>query len=227
MGALSLAATESKQIELVGAGGRHSLYEELLQVPELASRRHELVFEQKNRLLGRHRRIVLFNGRYLEWAEQRGKREVTRIVNLAFMAGSASPRQDIAWRSLVVAVLAFIVAGLLLAVGQPRMALVALSGALVGAVLCLRGSSRRLLFYTRNGRVVMFDLFDQRGSNPRFAKVIAALQQRGERAWALLPDKKERLAAEVAEHRRLMTEGVISQEQYERAKQRIFRCYSD
>lgn len=227
MGALSLAATESEQIELAAVQGRHSLYEDLLQVPELASRRHELVFEQKNRLLGRYRRIVLFNGRYLEWSEQRGRREISRIINLAFLAGSPSSYREIAWRSLSVAMLALIVAGLLLAVEQPVAALAALGVALVGGGVCLRGSSRRLLFYTRTGRVVMFDLFDQRGDRKRFAKVVSALQLRGERAWALLPDRKERLAAEVAEHRRLMREGVIREAQYERAKQRIFRCYSD
>ena len=63
MSALSLAATESEQIELAAVQNRHSLYNDLLQVPDLASRRRELVFEQKNRLLGRHRRIILFNGR--------------------------------------------------------------------------------------------------------------------------------------------------------------------
>ena len=91
MGALSLAGTDSEQIELAAVQGRHSLYDDLLQVPGLASRRHELIFEQKNRLLGRHRRIILFNGRYLEWVEQRGRREVTRIINLAFLAGSPAP----------------------------------------------------------------------------------------------------------------------------------------
>ena len=117
MSALSLAATESEQVELAAVQNRHSLYNDLLQVPDLASRRHELVFEQKNRLLGRHRRIVLFNGRYLEWTEQRGRREETRIINLAFLAGSPSAYREIAWRSLSVALLALIVAGLLFAVG--------------------------------------------------------------------------------------------------------------
>ena len=177
--------------------------------------------------MGRHRRIVLFNGRYLEWTEQRGRREETRIINLAFLAGSPSAYREIAWRSLSVALLALIVAGLLFAVGQTVAALAALGVSLLGLGICLRGSSRRLLFYTRNGRVVMFDLFDQRGDRKRFAKVVGALQLRGERAWALLPDRKERLAAEVAEHRRLMQEGAINQAQYERAKQRIFRRYSD
>ena len=227
MGALSLAATESEQIELAAVQGRHSLYNDLLQVPEPASRRHELVFEQKNRLLGRHRRIVLFNGRYLEWTEQRGRRELVRIINLAFLAGSPRSYREIAWRSLSVALLALIVAGLLLAVGQAVAAMAALGVSLVGLGICLRGSSRRLLFYSRNGQVVMFDLFDQRGDRKRFAKVVGALQLRGERAWALLPDRKERLAAEVAEHRRLMREGVISQARYEHAKQRIFRRYSE
>lgn len=227
MGALSLAATDSEQIELAAVQGRHSLYSDLLHVPELASRRYELVFEQKNRLLGRHRRILLFNGRYLEWTEQRGQHEMTRIINLAFLAGSPSHYRELAWRSLSVALLALTVAGLLLAVGQPVPALAALGVALLGGGLCLRGSSRRLLFYTRNGRVVMFDLFEQRSDSKRLAKVMSALQLRSERAWGLLPDRKERLAAEMAEHRRLMTEGIISQAQYERAKQRIFRRYSD
>ncbi len=227
MGALSLAGTDSEQIELAAVQGRHSLYDDLLQVPGLASRRHELIFEQKNRLLGRHRRIILFNGRYLEWVEQRGRREVTRIINLAFLAGSPSHYREIAWRSLSVALLALTVAVLFFVVGQPVPALAALGVALLGGGICLRGSSRRLLFYTRNGRVVMFDLFEQRSDSKRLGKVISALQLRGERAWDLLPDRKERLAAEMAEHRRLVTERIISQAQYERAKQRIFRRYSD
>lgn len=227
MGALSLAGTDSEQIELAAVQGRHSLYDDLLQVPGLASRRHELIFEQKNRLLGRHRRIILFNGRYLEWVEQRGRREVTRIINLAFLAGSPSHYREIAWRSLSVALLALTVAVLFFVVGQPVPALAALGVALLGGGICLRGSSRRLLFYTRNGRVVMFDLFEQRSDSKRLGKVISALQLRGERARDLLPDRKERLAAEMAEHRRLVTERIISQAQYERAKQRIFRRYSD
>ena len=143
MSALSLAATESEQIELAAVQNRHSLYNDLLQVPDLASRRHELVFEQKNRLLGRHRRIVLFNGRYLEWTEQRGRREVTRVINLAFLAGSPSAYREIAWRSLSVALLALIVAGLLFAVGQTVAALAALGVSLLGLGICLRGSSRQ------------------------------------------------------------------------------------
>ncbi len=42
MSALSLAATESEQIELAAVQNRHSLYNDLLQVPDLASRRREL-----------------------------------------------------------------------------------------------------------------------------------------------------------------------------------------
>ena len=71
----------------------------------------------------------------------------------------------------------------------------------------------------------MFRVTVYRREREALLKLVKALSRRCEHAWQQLPQGKVRLAAEMAEHRRLHMAGAIDESQYRYAKQRIFRQY--
>lgn len=215
---------ESIQIHAVDRGG--DFHQALLAVPEQQDWKPEWVFRQKPRWGRPERQLTLFNGRYLEWREKQGRKESVRVLNLAFVNPEPHLQRVLAWRSLVILLLSSLLAGL-------AWHLVWMPGQLAGGLLAvlsalhaLRHSSTSFLFVTRHGRVPVIELYRQRQDRARMNKVLEVVRIRGLKAWKLLPKGKQRLAAEVAEHRRLVESGSLTEGAYRDAKRRIFSTYS-
>jgi hypothetical protein len=215
---------ESIQIHAVSTGD--DIHQTLLAVPAESDWKPEMVFLQAPGWWRPGRQVTLFNGRYLEWREKSGRSDSARVINLAFVKPEPVLQRTLAWRSMTIMVLSALVVGLsVYAAWLPGV----LGGALLvllSALNSLRCSSASFQFVTRHGGVPVFALYRQRRDRDRVEKVLKAIGVRGQKAWTLLPKGKVRLAAEVAEHRRLADSGCLSKDAYEMAKQRIFSHYA-
>lgn len=222
-----MALTESNRDIVPGAvPGASGMSEELVRLPPLDRWRLEASLNQRGRFQGGSRSLSLFNGHFLEVREAHRGRHRRAVLNLAFLEAGPVAHQKIAWRWLATTAVV-LVAGLatmwrdLLLPGSGLLALGVLTG-LQG----LRRSGWQLVFYTHLGRVPAFVLepgWLSRGEAERFADV---LSERIQGAHWLLPQGRERLAAVMAEHRRLHDSGCVTTRQYERARQRIMSCFS-
>ncbi|WP_290538366.1 hypothetical protein [Alcanivorax sp.] len=215
---------ESIQIHAVSTGD--DIHQALLAVPAESDWKAEMVFLQAPGWWRPRRQLTLFNGRYLEWRERKGRSDSARVINLAFVKPEPILQRTLAWCSITVMALAALVTGLSVhAAWLPGM----IGGALLvllSGLNSLRCSSASFQFVTRHGGAPVFALYRQRGDRERVEKVLKAIGVRGQKAWTLLPKGKARLAAEVAEHRRLADSGCLSRDTYEAAKQRIFSRYA-
>ncbi|MZR61725.1 hypothetical protein [Alcanivorax sp. DP30] len=220
MTTLSIAPRE-EQIQLQGVPGGLD-QSQLVAVPGENDRKVELVYAPKAG--GTASSLSLFNGRFVEY-RRRGRKGHSAVFNLAFV--DPRPSHDVHH-----ALLEWLVASLgLFAIATGaylQIWLLAATGAgwtAVLGVVARRKQRNRWVFFSRHGRIALFELPQSRADGERLQKLISILAKRGQLAWTALPAGKERLAAEVAEHRRLMAGGTISKDRYEIAKRRIFGRY--
>ena len=220
MTTLSIAPRE-EQIELQGVPDAMD-QAQLLAVPDDGDRKVELVFAPKS---GPACSLSLFNGRFVEFRRSARRKGAATVYNLAFV--DPKPAHDIDRALLYWGIaslgIAVIVAGIALQM-WPLIAAGLAWASLIG--LLARSKQRnRWVFYSRHGRIALFELHQSRADSARLEKLIGILAKRSQLAWSQLPPGKERLGVEIAEHRRLMSSGSISQDGYERAKRRIFARY--
>ena len=219
-------AEPDTEIVMEEAPGARRMPEELVRLPPLERWRLESSFTQQSRLKRYSRSLALFNGHFLEVREGRKGQQRRAVFNLAFLESGPVPHRVIAWRWMVITVMS-------LCAGIGAMAfgfLLPGSGVLALGVLTafqvLRRSCYQWVFYTHLGRVPVFVLepgWLMRAETRQFADL---LSERIEGAHWLLPEGRDRLAAIMAEHRRLHDSGSISTRRYERAKQRIMKAFS-
>ncbi|MCG8394540.1 MAG: hypothetical protein MI745_15790 [Pseudomonadales bacterium] len=224
MSSLSLAPKE-EQIQMRGVAGGYGTYDDLLQVPPARERQREWSFTQPGGLGRASLSLILFNGRYLEWREVRGGRQQSRELNLAFVSPRPRRLRQIAWLPVGMAALALL-AGLAASLLQQGWVAAGCFGVGVVATACAVMASRdRWVFFSEHGRIVLFELYHRRRDRERLEKVLKRIASRCQKARQNLPGGKADLAAEVAEHRRLMMAGCISEAMYQQAKNRIFSRY--
>jgi len=94
--------------------------------------------------------------------------------------------------------------------------------ALYGYLNSLRS---RIIFRTRYGGIAVFEIAASVLRRREAEKFVSLLCERIEGAASILPTGEKRLAAEMAEHRRMLTEGWLSKARYDLAKNRIFARY--
>lgn len=223
---MALAVEPSSEIMLDVPHGARLMPDDLVRLPPLESWRLERSFIQRSRVRGQDASFTLFNGHYLEMRESRRGRERKAIFNLAFLCPRPRLHRRLAASWFVATALLSISAIPAFWFGTPAIgvALVAL-GALAG-LRALRRSRNQLVFVTNAGRAPVFALelgLVGGGETRAFAELLG---ERIDGAAMLLPRARERLAAEMAEHRRLLSSGAIGKRQYERARQRIFTRFS-
>lgn len=220
MTTLSIAPRE-EQIELQGVPGALD-QAQLVAIPDENDRKVELVYAPKGG--GASSSVSLFNGRFVEY-RRAGRKGRAAVFNLAFV--DPTPSHDV-YRALphwgiALLGLAAVAAGAWFSLWPVAAAGAAWS--VIFAVIASRKQRNRWIFFSRHGRIALFELRQSRPDAERLQKLIGILAKRGQLAWNNLPAGKERLGVEVAEHRRLLASGVISKERYERAKRRIFGRY--
>lgn len=195
--------------------------DEYVRVPE--NRRIDAQLLQHSRVRGQSRQVTLFNGHFLEWVEFSGRRaHRSRVINLAFVAPEPRLRQHIAWRWWSLSAL-FVAASLAAFGWQGAEAGAVLGGlAVILAMSAGRRSWRRLVFRTRYGGIAVFELYAGWRRHVATERLVTEIAERCREAETILPRSRERLAAEMAEHRRLMKAGCLTEERYALAKKRLF-----
>jgi hypothetical protein len=210
-----MAGLRSQEVVLDAFAGGGPLPDEWVQPPPPDARRAELTLSTSQRQLS------LFNRHYLAIDETARRRGAHRVINLAFL--DPRPRKAWCWsRGWLSAAVGCTLAGIAfvgLQLVWQGVGLVFLG--ILTVVPLVSGGRTRLAFHTNIGRAPAFavDVPWLGGDQP--GKFAAAVSERITRSRTILPQGRERLAVELAEHRRLLNEGSVSQAQYEQAKQRI------
>lgn len=222
---MALAIDSSSEIVMEVAPGSRLLPEDLVRLPPLDTWRLERTLSQRSRIHHRQRNFTLFNGHYLEMRESLRSRERRAIFNLAFLDAEPRRYRRLAWRWLTVTLALAALASAAFALGGAFPGAAVLALAVLASFQVVRRSRDQLVFFTNVGRMPLFALDLGLVSGRESRDFAGLLSERIEGASVLLPRGRERLAAEMAEHRRLHESGAISKRSYEKAKQRIFANY--
>jgi hypothetical protein len=224
---MAIAAESETDIVVQGLPGQRLLPEELVRLPPAETWRLERSFSQHNRLHERMRSFTLFNGHFLELRETRGARERRGIFNLAFLDPQPVHHRHFAWRWLAAAMLPLAAGAFCMLQGWLLAGAGVLALSVLLAIQVLRRSRDQLIFVTNLGRAPLFVL-DMGLTHRRAAREFADLiSERVDGASSLLPSGRERLVAEMAEHRRLHDGGAISARRYDMAKRRLFARFGE
>ena len=215
-------AVQSEDILLDSVAGARMLPEELVQLPPEDARKPEQEHTWRSFLQRRARQYLIFNGHYLQVHDSASRRSEPAVFNLAFLDPQSlqRTRRPYGWLG---ASLTSMLAGTTtwwLEFGGVGAALLALSVLLL--IRFLRGCRDERIFLSRYGRVPLFSVCIGGLRRARAEQFVELLSERIDGAMAILPGGKQRMAAEVAEHRRLREAGTISASYYEKAKKRIF-----
>lgn len=216
--------SRSSTIVLEALPGALIMPADLTRVPDLENRQEEAVLRQRKGLFAPWRQLALFNEHYLEFRDGTG-RSCPRVLNLAFLVEQPETVSGFPWRWLLVS-LVMLGAATVAALFREWLLLTALA---IVSMICLAiyfaRAQQRLLFRTRYGGVLVFDVFYGIWQRRKASQFVELVKQRTARASLALPKGEARLAVEVAEHRRFQDDGWLSRSRYEQAKRRIFRHY--
>lgn len=206
--------------------------------PETAGHTTQRKFLQASELKGYRAAYEIFNVHYLDIQVSKKHRKPTRYkVDLGFLDPTPRHQRMIDWPLLGTAV-GLLAATFLLSVYVQYSARPALSspwfplvivmgaGAFVFALIGLHRSSDTILFHSQHGRIPLVVLLNNKPTKADFQDFLQDLVQRiGDAQARYYSSARERLAAELREHRRLKDEAIISVDTYEAVKQRILRRY--
>jgi hypothetical protein len=198
------------------------LNDDYVAVPSPEQRRLECRLLQRQPWQDSEAELELFNGHYLAVRDRRRPELAERVINLAYL----DPRPDYHCGDIVSRLLLTSLASLLVLVTvallQPQAILMA-----VLAVTCLlllafmSASPGCWVFNTALGGIPVCSV--SRGllrlARPRH--FVDMLAERAEGAQVILPKGSKRLAAELAEHRRMLESGTLSRRHYESARERL------
>lgn len=219
---ISASATCDQEIVLSAVTDGGGLSEDFIRVPPVETRRVESSLTL-TRVMCRWQEFVLFNGHFVS---VRPYQKSERVANLAYLSTQPVTVRESAWRWLLASIV--IVAGALTtAFIQQWQESVLLSIAAIAALVgYVAGRRDRVFFRTRFGGIAVFDLSVGLFQRAQARLFIALIQERISGAASILPDGDQRYAAEIAEHRRMLSEGWLSQSRYDVAKGRLFARYS-
>lgn len=208
-------------IVLHATAGAQASPDDYVRVPDASGRRTEDELVQFAGPFRPSQRLVLFNDHYLESGHD-GQR---RVLNLAYIAPDALKVREISWRWLIAGLVASVGATASATAGAGIHALVLGILALSCLVCCAMTSRSREIFRTRTGGIAVVEISHWLWGRRTSRAFAAQLVERMRAAERELPGDTQRLAAEMAEHRRMLTEGWLSRARYELAKKRIFAQY--
>lgn len=212
----------SSDIVLQAVPGALDMPDEFVRIPDAARRRHEQELVQQSAPFRRCYRLTLFNGHYLDCQQPQGG---SRVVNLAYLAEEPLIVRENAWRWLVAGLVAFAGVTVTSLFAQLPESLALGVFAALCLVMYFALSRTRLIFRTRFGGIAVFELHHRMWNRRHSLDFARLLQERIRGAAVVLPKGDQRLAAEIAEHRRMLMEGWLSRSRYELAKKRIFSRY--
>ena len=188
---------------------------------------------QQQGKLGQVREYQIVNGKELRVIQGMGAKQRVYLVHLLALADKSRVRLNIAWGWFYLAVvcLAGLVIYLLLKSlfsinsGIVEFALIAIFvlGIVLGLILVILNFSRVRVFYSRHSSIPLFDIYISKPDQQAYKAFLKQLKDYIEKTrayWQLKLDQQ--IAGEVRMLRRLASDGVISQRDYDRAKDKLF-----
>lgn len=198
------------------------LNDDCVSVPPSDRRRSEARLFQSNPWQGFEVELELFNGHYLGIHNRLAPKQSEQILNLAYL----DPRPVYHPGDLPVRL-----GRALLATSAPLLAAVFLQGGAVpwvllavGCLLVLVAMSAKpgyWVFHTASGQVPVCTICGGLLSSAAAEHFVNIVRERIEGAEIVLPRGSRRLAAELAEHRRMLESGCLSRRDYNSARQRL------
>ena len=208
------------------APGAAALPDDALRLPAEEERTLETEFRQQKRLRREERSFRLFNRRFLE-VEYHGRRHTRLgVCNLAFLDPEPASRTTIPGNWILALLLVLAGGATTVLAGHVLPGVALLAAAVLLAVQVATRLSFELVFRSRTGRAAVFSLDwnpVQRRHAREFAELLGA---RILRAGQALPDGRDGLRLEMAEHRRLLESGLIRQGDYEQARRLIMARFN-
>ncbi|PKM23031.1 MAG: hypothetical protein CVV10_01340 [Gammaproteobacteria bacterium HGW-Gammaproteobacteria-14] len=200
----------------------HSSDNPHIQVPDLPARRLEVQLRQRSHWHDIDRQLTLFNGHYLSVCDRQRPEQEELVINLAYLApvpryesGTLRQRFSMGAMALVLTLSlgAWVSSSLI-----PALTLAMLS---VIALMLMSARPGRWVFYTALGDTPVCSVLHGFTGRKDAVRLVALLAERIEGASVVLPVGSRRLAAELAEHRRILLSGGLSRRQYQCARQRL------
>jgi len=193
---------------------------------------NELVLKQRN-APGFELQIKLVDGRELQILNRGKKTEQRYSIDILSLQDKSKKSLTIAWKWLAASI-AFFLTMLLLLIVLPDylsankniyLGIVLLVGT-VASIVCLlkfwKHTARTQIFYSRNAHVPLIILSVGKPCKKSFASFIAAIENRIKKFRShMAVDGDKQLTGEIKMLRRLSDEGVISKNEYEKAKSKL------
>jgi hypothetical protein len=225
----------SEEITLYSAVSTHTEEDEN-NVPDTQAASLKFTQLDKARSLGK--KFILYDNKQLSVSEYQLKSKRQYWVELSYLQDKAQSKWHIAWAwfwmwlgfSILSAIAGSVALYPIFAISVAQASAAALILACV-SVLCLfalyRKSHRVLRLFTLNGNLPVIELLNNNPNRKVFNQFVQALQKRIQLAHSKqYLSKDERLAAELAQHRQLKQHKIITAEQYENAKNRLFSLHN-
>lgn len=217
-----ISSMSSQEIVLSAVPSGGALSDDYIRIPCVEARRVESSLTL-TRALCRWQKFALFNGHFVAFTRYH---KVERVANLAYLSVEPLTLRESAWRWLlafVVIVVGVLTTALIEQWQQCLLLSIAAAAAFIGYI---GGRRDRVFFRTRFGGIAVLELSVGLLQRAQASRFIALMQERIAGAASILPDGDQRYAAEIAEHRRMLSEGWLSQTRYDVAKGRLFARYS-
>ena len=199
-----------------------TLNDDDVSVPPSDRRRSEASLLQANPWQGFEIELVLFNGHYLGIRDRLAPEQSEQILNLAYLdphpvyhPGDLSVRLR---RVLIAALMPLLLAAYLQSASVLWVVLV------ISCLLVLAAMSAKpgcWVFHTALGQVPICVIRSGLFSSVTAGRFVSLVAERIEGAEIVLPKGSRRLAAELAEHRRMLQSGCLSRRDYDAARQRL------
>lgn len=191
-------------------------------VPPVEQRRLEFQLVQHRPWQEQESEFVLFNGHYLAIRDRRRPDQAERIVNLAYLDVRPSYHSGNLWLRLWsgICALSLVLIGTMLLAPQSVL-LVSLAGLSLLLLALMTARPSHWVFSTALGAVPVCEISSGLWRQGRAKHFVKLIMERAEGAKVVLPTGSKRLAAELAEHRRMLECGSLSRRHYETARQRL------
>ncbi|MFN3713243.1 MAG: hypothetical protein ACK4SX_06270 [Alcanivoracaceae bacterium] len=200
---------------------QHLLDEDYVSVPPDHQRRVDARLAQQLPWLGSAPELMVFNGHFLSLTDRRQPELPERVINLAYL--NPTPRWvrgDVRRRVCIAAVVGAMGGlGLLLHPGAALALLLLLLSVVAWLVLSIRPGHWE--FRTAIGGTPVCRISSALFHRADSKAFVTLISERADGASVVLPTGSRRVAAEIAEHRRMLKSGVLSQRHYQAARRRL------
>ena len=188
---------------------------------------------QQQGKLGQIREYQIVNGKELRVIQGMGPRQRVYLVHLLALADKSRLRFNIVWGWFYLALaclcglLLYLLIKSLIPINSSTVEFAIYAalmlGFVLGLILVIINFSRVRVFYARHSGIPLFDLYIGKPNHTAYKAFLRQLQDYTEKTrtfWKL--KLEQQIAGEVRMLRRLASDGVISQRDYDRAKDRLF-----